>query len=274
MIHRNIIVHIGLHKTGTTFLQKHVFPKITSLTIIRAWHTHRQITDMVFKETVLITDEGISGDPWKGQYFEEFKRNILKIKHLYGDVKIIFGIRKHDAFILSLYKQYLHQKGYKGIEHMYNTNDTGILKLDDLFFNERILLLKKEFTNVFVYSQESLKAKPSRFFKALFQFMQVTTDLGLETLNNKEENVGVSTQVQISWLKKMNYINHKLSKTSFLPSLYNPKFIKYKITPRDICQNRLKNMQSKKFELPLDLKNHIKSYYAEDWEKAISYINY
>ena len=273
MYNRNITVHIGLHKTGTTFLQTHIFTKIESLTIIRAWFTHRNITNLSFKDNILITDEGISGDPWKGNYFNDFKQNIKKIKHLYGDVKIIFGIRKHDEFILSLYKQYLHQKGFESVKHLFNMKNTGILKLHDLFFHQRILLLKSEFSNVFIYSQDSLKLKPKLVLDSLFTFLGVSSDIDIDTLK-KKENVGVYTEFQVSWLKKLNFINQKLIKTPFLPSLYNSKFTKYKITPRDICQYQLKNIRSKKFELSPDFKMQIQAYYADDWEKANSFIEH
>ncbi|WP_067148375.1 hypothetical protein [Pseudotamlana agarivorans] len=274
MKNQEIIIHIGLHKTGTTFLQKHVFPRIESLSVIRAWDTHRKIIEFNFKEKILITDEGISGDPWNGSYLDEFKRNIRNVKRLYGDVKIIFGIRRHDEFILSLYKQYLHQKGYKDLSLLYHQDDSGMLKQRDLFFYERIAMLKEMFSNVFIYSQETLKSRPSSFFKALFLFMDVSCYFNFDTLEKKEENKGVSTKLQVEWLKRLNAINYKLLNLPFLPSLYNSKFMKYKITPRDICQIRLKEVKSDKFELPEELKMHLLTFYKDDWDKSKAYIFY
>ena len=84
----------------------------------------------------------------------------------------------------------------------------------------------------------------------------------------------VSSVFQINWLKKLNLISYKLSKLPFVPSLYNKKFVKYKITPRDICQNRLKHVKSEKFELPLELKHYLNKIYLEDWKKAENSLSY
>ncbi len=274
MPNNKIIVHIGLHKTGTTFIQNEIYPRLDSITTIRAWHSHRFIINSDFDKKILFTDEGISGNPFGGNYSAEFNSNIKKIKYLYDDPKIIFGIRKHEGFLCSLYKQYLHQKGHEEFSHLFNTFNTGLLKTDDLLFRKKIGVLKKEFSNVFIYSQESLKKRPQDFINSLIDFLEIEDELDFNTIETKERNVGVNTVFQVNLLKKLNRLNETFKKYSLLPNLYSGRLVKYKITPRDISQNHLKNINSEKFELDIDIKNELANLFDNDWHDASKYIKY
>lgn len=274
MPNNKIIVHIGLHKTGTTFIQNEIYPRLNSITTIRAWHSHRFIIKSDFDKKILFTDEGISGNPFGGNYLAEFKSNIKKIKHLYDDPKIIFGIRKHESFLCSLYKQYLHQKGHEEFSYLFNTSNTGLLKTDDLLFRNKIETLKKEFSNVFIYSQESLKKRPQDFINSLINFLEIEDELDFDSIETKERNVGVNTVFQVNLLKKLNRLNQTFKKYPFIPSLYSGRLVKYKLTPRDICQNHLKNINSEKFELNNDINNELANLFDEDWQHCSKYIEY
>ena len=274
MEENRIVIHIGLHKTGTTYIQNEIFPRLKSLTVIRAWHNQRYLLNANFNNQILITDEGFSGDPWKGDYFETFKKNILKLKLLYKNPKIIFGIRSHDSFLLSLYKQQLHQKHYNDIETLFNIENNGTLKHDDLLFTDRIKILQQEFSDVFVYSQESLRDKPQDFINNLILFLDINETLNYEDIPKTKHNVGVKTIYQVNMLKKLNKFSNKLESIKYLPNLYSKRFIKYKLTPRDICQNRLKNKESTPYTLPKELHEFIIKKYKEDWDSAKKHISY
>jgi hypothetical protein len=58
-----IILHIGIHKTATTFLQEIVFPKIKSVHFERSSIDIERLARKA-KETLLISYESLSGRPW------------------------------------------------------------------------------------------------------------------------------------------------------------------------------------------------------------------
>lgn len=268
---KRTFIHIGSHKTGTTFIQNEIFPKLESVDLIRAWNTHRYLFNPNFENIdkhILITDEGISGNPFGGRYFEEFKFNITRIKHLYREPKIIFGIRRHDGFLLSLYKQYLHQKGFQKIDYLFNKEDTGLMKHKDLFFENKIEILKEQFKDVFIYSQELLKENPQEFIANLMGFLDINDEINYEELITRKRNVGVETRLQVVLLKRLN----KLSHSNYFPNLYSDSFQRNKITPRDLCQNYLKSVKSKKFELSPNLKDYIINHFKDDWQKSIRHV--
>ena len=98
----NLIFHIGLHKTGTTYLQSHLFKKL-DVNLIRGWESHRDLLKKSHKRRTLISDEGISGDFMSDNYDKIFYENLNKISKWYNNPFIIFGIREQSKFIISLY---------------------------------------------------------------------------------------------------------------------------------------------------------------------------
>lgn len=265
-----VIIHIGLHKTGTTFLQNFIFPCYSKLSIIRAWYSHRKIIEMPLKSNILITDEGISGNPFKENYFEEFTRNLLNIKKLYGDPKIIIGLRKHSSFVLSLYKQYLHEKGTLDINKFFNVENSGILRLQDLFFKSRLDFLFQYFSEVFIYTHQELQSELDIVMNRLSIFLDSEYDAKeYKSIKNRKANLGIRTTMQVGLLRNLNYLNS----SKFCPDLYGTKLTKYKFTPRDICQDRLKLDRSRNYELSEDLEYFIDEFYKKDWESVIALKN-
>ena len=133
---KKITLHIGLHKTATSYIQSHIFGKHPSITLIRGWFSHRQLMAADFSKNLVISDESISGRLFNGTYLEDFNTNMEKIKELYKEPRIIFGIRRHDSFLLSVYKQYLHEGGSGNIDYIFDVNDNGIIKHHELFLEK------------------------------------------------------------------------------------------------------------------------------------------
>ena len=56
-----ISIHIGLHKTGTSFLQNNLLKNLPETSVVRGWYSHRQLMEMNLEKNLIISDEGISG---------------------------------------------------------------------------------------------------------------------------------------------------------------------------------------------------------------------
>lgn len=271
---KNLYIHIGLHKTGTTHLQNNIFPYIPDVSIIRGFDLHRKLIYVPANNDILITDEGLSGKLWEGTYYQDFFNYAVKIKELYLNPKIILGVRDQKKIIISLYKQYLHEGGSLSFNHFFNKHDTGIFKLKDFLFLPRIQYIKDNFDDVFLYSQESLKERENDFTNALLKFMEIKSNILSQKKPKKFSNVGVSSQLQVNTLMKLNRFNKRL-KNSLLPiDLYSSFYRKKNITPRDICQNHLKDLKSDEFKIKSETYKFITDYYKEDWHNCIKLISY
>lgn len=226
--------------------------------------------------TILISDERISGRLFGQSYIEDFYNRMSLIKNIFDQPKIIMGVRKQDDMVKSIYKQYLHQGGFKEFDYIFNLKNDGIIRLKDLKYKPRIEYLKNNFNDVFIYKLENIKN----------DFTHFTTSLGEFIYDNKyqkrniqfkkgKSNQGVKKNIQIKLLKKLNKINYLVSKNTFLPSVYDSyiielfKKIGINLTPRNFCQNYLKNFGKSKFEIPNEIKYYLNRYFFDDW----NYVN-
>jgi len=165
------IVHIGLHKTGTTFLQRQVFPYINK---------------------DIISDEALSGNPINsGNYGLEI-RNILinGIKTVYGsNVKIILGVRDKDRWVHSCFNQYV--KGGRGGFYNFDKWFDKVFDKRLLDFDSYVSFINNNFNNVFVYNFEDFIRDKSKVVNELLDFIDVddnTRDLVFSNMSSKVYN--------------------------------------------------------------------------------------
>ena len=131
----DIIIHPGMPKTATTFLQWNVFHYLKDVNYL--WHIfhkpwikniiwHEKQVDLekakkkfqnylVEDKVNLLSEENLYMNYLikKDDRFEILKR----IKYLFPKAKIIFGIRNKEEIIISLYKQYVATGGTKSYQY-------------------------------------------------------------------------------------------------------------------------------------------------------------
>lgn len=138
MSKKQIYLHLGLHKTGTTLLQIDVFPTIREINQIARHSYERQVLDIILqsdyvtfdrrmgvvldcfekhydeREKVLISHEMFSGNPFFG--YNNRYPVLMKLKKMFPEAKIIVGIRSQKNMIDSLYREYIAQGGIKSFD--------------------------------------------------------------------------------------------------------------------------------------------------------------
>lgn len=267
-----LAVHIGLHKTGTTYLQEVLFPTIENLEVVRGYSQFRDFLK-VDAEKIILSDESISGRILNGYTLEEFKTNLHRLKYYLGNPQVILGIRNQESLIPSLYKQYVHERGSRSIDFIYNVQDSGIIKHNDLLLKPRIDFVKEHFNEVFIYSQEMLRSREQDFLEAVTSFLGVENKV-IPAAKKERVNVSISTKFQMNTLLSLNKLNRNMERIHPKISLYSRLFNKLKVTPRHLCQDYLRRKKSEKFILPSTLNEFIKDYYSEDWTVAKDSISF
>lgn len=133
-----LFVHVGLHKTATTYLQVDVFPHLSGVNYINgndsallSWKRRMYMQDpLIFdveqaRNTILshmegdnnlLSTEALSGSPM-GQYLG---RDLIlqKLKAMFPEARIILGIRAQPDIIWSLYKNYVRKGGTCRLDQM------------------------------------------------------------------------------------------------------------------------------------------------------------
>ena len=229
----DLVFHIGIQRTGTTFLQQEVFPtmedinlvnfirhdgikyKVTGIkTINNNLRNIHKIPLKTIKKSVnkrlkkdkinLISNENIW---WSRKDDDLIYKKVDKIYSCFPDSKIIFGIRKQDSWISSMYSKYVSSGGILSFND-YRKNEINKKCLN---FDEYISYLKNTFgeEKVFIYNFENLIKDTDSFIKILCNFL----DIKKPNYNSKKRNIGYSLwQIKLSLL-----INH------FFKNENNPK---------------------------------------------------
>jgi len=128
-----VLIHIGYHKTGTSWMQEKFFCKknnfkkmMTHVEVdryinkVRIFNLDPSIVRGIVGEreevgfTGVISSEILSGSPLNGglQSYE----NALKLKSIFPDAKILITIRNQNDFLKSIYLQYLKTGGILGVQ--------------------------------------------------------------------------------------------------------------------------------------------------------------
>lgn len=275
-------IHVGFQKTGSTFLQMNYFEKHPELSYYP--FTRRfpiELNQSLFKDRILISNENLIGRPWGYQHPPD--RNTKNYSWLYDNEVlfknlnnimsvdgVIIGIREHSHLILSLYKQYLHEGGYKKFDDFFDlSKNNGIIKSEDLIFAKRISLIKKYLSkNIFIYDIADFRDY-GKLEKRLNLFLGISNLELLTRSKLKKANKGVEGR-NLKILRALNLINFFLLKIPFVPTLNNRLFKKLKITPRDVCQFYLSPLSGKKFKLSHNVEKDISSYYSDDYKKLLN----
>jgi hypothetical protein len=109
-----VFIHIGTVKTGTTFLQKIVFPKLKEIHYYKKPQIVTAIVASLEYDKILISDEKYSGT-FLHKYPASIRFGMLKKLHaLFPNAKIIVTFREPNSIVPSYYSQALRMKRFKG----------------------------------------------------------------------------------------------------------------------------------------------------------------
>ena len=102
-----IFFHVGISKTGSTFLQNNVFPYIKKLHYLPTNRFKKIFSDLknLQKERVLVSRE----------LDRQFEAEIVRFSSQYKNVTPIIVLRKHDEYFASQYRRFI-KNGFKGKE--------------------------------------------------------------------------------------------------------------------------------------------------------------
>ena len=105
-----LFIHTGYHKTGTTFLQHQIFERIPKVNYLHTFNNNFKIK----KDRVnIISDESLTGSPYRGGKATDQYIIADKIKKIFPDANIIITTRKTNGWLPSLYSQYIRNGGTK-----------------------------------------------------------------------------------------------------------------------------------------------------------------
>jgi hypothetical protein len=125
---RSPILHVGYHKTGTTWLQRSFFPRARGLTLVTplaircellvpslvAFDPKRARASLLdgCSDRLVVSEEELSGNLHTGGLHGAFSEELAARLHAaFSEGRVLVFIRNQTRMILSAYKQYIKSGG-------------------------------------------------------------------------------------------------------------------------------------------------------------------
>ena len=186
-----IIIHLGFHKTGTSFLQYELFSKMEGVNLLV--HPY-DVRDIHIKPNMINVLSGEGYSKSLPHWGEVDRGEILHyLETLFPNAKIVVGFRERSSWLRSCYAQYV--VGYQ-----------GTLPYDDYIKTyacftisptEYLAMIQARWNDVFVYHQETLKDE----INSLCEFIGVP----VPSFEYRLIHVSLSPR-QLYWYRMMNIL--------------------------------------------------------------------
>lgn len=199
-----VLVHVGLHKCGSTWLQKEIFAR-PDYGFSAPWGpmSHQAVTEFVAIDPLcfdpagardrfdtalqaqgtkapvtVISHEALSSRPHHGRYYAPYVAD--RLKQSFPQAKVFMVFREQTSIIYSLYGEYVRNGGQHRFSEFIGTGQEpeGWAPLCRLSFFEydRLLEMYRGLFgagNVLALPLELMKAEPQVFTQRLFDFLDL-----------------------------------------------------------------------------------------------------
>ncbi|RPI75570.1 MAG: hypothetical protein EHM45_14780 [Desulfobacteraceae bacterium] len=193
-----LVVHIGLHKTGSTWLQTCYFPTHPEIHYLNRIDKEMDVFHYVMKadenqwniqhatglvertlkntngKINLYSEENLSGQLWRGCF--DSKRIALRMSQVFKGLKIILIVRNQIDMLKSIYRQYVHEGGYLSFKGFLDDEKiAGKDLLEHLKYATIIEYYMQLFgqENIYLGIYEEFERYPDTFVEELSAFMGV-----------------------------------------------------------------------------------------------------
>ena len=273
------VIHVGLMKTGSTFLQTRVFPYLQGVTYVHGMESFYRGRFFSFGELapLLISNEGLTGSWFKDgeyglDYFERFQYSIKNIRRYFNQPKLIVVFREPSSFIYSSYKQSLHERGTLRWEQFFPFETLSTEELAQFNFSRFINILLENFRkrDLLLLNYDELTESPESFVELIKRFCLTTEgyeiNKGISFPIHERSNAAVPTEYEDLLILNNKLSNFTRDKFGFSLQI---QFGRYELSMKTLAQVFLPRL--KKSKKPENL-NTIKAYYQQDWEKTAALI--
>lgn len=274
---KTLLIHIGYHKTASTWLQRDLF-RNDRIGFYSPWRREKIATDLILPDGLtfnkgqirstyeggldkasaldkvpVISHERLAGYPASGGY--DCKKIADHLYEVFPEAKILIVIRRQQDILKSWYKEYIYDGGALGYRRFFKSiGPKHIIRVPHFRYiyyrYHRLIayyqmLFSKE--NVLVLPYELLKDNPLRFSEKICNFTKVEFK---ENKHDQKQNVGkqLIELDLLRFLNRMFYFN-QLNPYAFvsMPTLRNQlyKFLGMVVskTPQHICEYREKKIE-------------------------------
>lgn len=213
---KKVYIHLGLHKTGTTYFQKSFYPSHPQFNYkhLRAKEVLADFNQFILRENELtfnldkatslfyqnlskkeanegiltLCEEQYSGFPLQDSY----NRKIIfdRLNAFFPKANYILVLRNQRSFVKSMYAEYLKKGGTASLNNFLMRKDSQLnfARGSYLRYFTYYSYIKSQVSEdrIKVLYYEDLKYQPSLFYKNLLDFFKLDFKIDQETINDKK----------------------------------------------------------------------------------------
>lgn len=221
----SIVAHIGYHKTGTTWLQRELFPKVRNARLVpRSVIKQELLLPYPFRfdpqaarravlgdagGQVLLSEEELSGNLHTGGLHGGMSKEIAeRLARAFPEAHVVIFIRSQKEMLASAYKQYVEGGGTGSIHRFLrpsrSPHKTPGFTLDFLAYDGLVSHYESLFGReaVHVHPCEALRRERAAFVEAFAASLGLEVDVA--SLSFAPRNVGFRRRT----LRVMRVLNH------------------------------------------------------------------
>ena len=188
---RDVFFHIGLYKTATTWFQRHLFPSLPGIRLIRTKRIDEIAAQLQayagLDDTVIVSEEALSETITEkrkpGHSAGKLARNLELIGALAPERGIIIAFREHASWLTAAYGQ--RAKKNAGLTH---ERYVGAFSAEDLSWCTKLDLIEQSCPRVFPLLYEELLREPKALTEELCRFIGKGVPADLDRLLLIREN--------------------------------------------------------------------------------------
>ena len=265
-MNKAIFFHVGLGKTGSTYLQYKVFPKFKNIHYIQRTKYNKSFD--IIKSTkfdkYLVSNE----------FDRQFPRETDRISKEFPKAKIIMVLRRNDSWLASQYRRWV-KNGYPlSFEEFIDLkNDQGEWRQADAYFYPYIQMVIDKFNSKpLVLLHDELLTNPTGFIRKIADYVGAEYDPKEISLNKKHTSYGEKQLlIRRKWNKSFAG-NIKVSNNKAIALFQNLFYVK-PIRYGSLYLARLlpENRAPKEELTPKEYLSKLREFYKDDWEKCVAF---
>ncbi len=187
----DVVIHVGLHRTGSTFLQKEVFPKLQNVNFICQYNmnSRNQLLAVKLDENKinLISEEGLT----RHNFMDDNETSMIEISdriyRVFPTARIILVLRDRKEWLSSLYKM--------NCRYSFDSWFDNVFDKDDLDFDGYVDHIRGLFNDVLVLDYGLLRDDPDVFVKQVCDFIGVDVPVFSNRILNKSLDLVVARRI-------------------------------------------------------------------------------
>lgn len=263
---KKIFFHVGLGKTGTTYLQYAFFPKLKGIHYIQRTRYQRahEIISRTHYASYLVSRE----------FDQQLEDEVAKFSQHYPDAKVIIVLRRHDKWIASQYRRFAKNGIHVDFNAFFDIDhDQGQWKQADLNYMAKLKIIEKYFSQKpLVLFQDELSTDPYAFFDKIAACTGSTYDKSAISLERVHRSYNDKQLKAVRKLSKWLFPTHEARSRKTLRGWLQWRRIQLTSYAIMHTARLLPDTWFKHIELiPPEALEKIRRHYAEDWEACQEY---